>query len=740
MKRFFTYLLCISFMIAILAASVSAAVWDGKTPGATIAATFSGGDGTATSPYRIATATDLAQLAANVNSGIDYEGAYFVLTADIQLNDTASYARWEKNPPANKWEPIGASADKAFRGHFDGKSYTVSGLYLSTYISYAGLFGYVDGGSIENIKLTNVYVSGGDYVGAVAGYVTETVYFTESVSYVSNCSVEGYVNGSRYVGGVIGYTDVNVTNCINKATVSAERFAVGGIVGVNEGATISYSYSLGSVEGALSTAGGIVGKNTGAVSACYNVGAVEAEGLAGGVVGYNGGSVTSCFNAGLVSVTGVTAGGVVGENNGDLSISYNIGYVSALSGAYGVVGKRTSGTVESCYYLDLYGMSDASDCRGLSRNQFKLTAVFTDFDFTDTWTYGPSRYPYPVLREPDFDFMCDHNSVVTVETPCSCETDGAYKTECTVCETVLNTVPIEGGHAYVLTGTVAPTCTARGTYTYTCTICNDSYTTPFGQILSHEMKPWVTTKAATCAEDGAHYRLCKDCDYREDGTIPSIEHAYHSTVIEPDCNNGGYTEHVCAFCGDRYITDETGPLAHVYKTDVAAPGCEHGGHTVYTCTACDYSYVADEVPAVGHTPSEWRTVSVRSFTDNGIAEVHCTVCSAILDRTNEPAYGFLYLSGGIAFMGLLALIMIFVAAGANRKKEQYARLLASQQAPSRPKSPRDAFESTATLRRPAASHPYDEDDDEDEDEDMDEVLFREDIDDDDDDDDEDDWI
>ena len=91
-------------------------------------------------------------------------------------------------------------------------------------------------------------------------------------------------------------------------------------------------------------------------------------------------------------------------------------------------------------------------------------------------------------------------------------------------------------------------------------------------------------------------------------------------------------------------------------------------------------------------------------------------------------------------MGLLALIMIFVAAGANRKKEQYARLLASQQAPSRPKSPRDAFEPTATLRRPAASHPYDEDDDEDEDEDMDEVLFREDIDDDDDDDDEDNWI
>jgi hypothetical protein len=111
-----------------------------------------------------------------------------------------------------------------------------------------------------------------------------------------------------------------------------------------------------------------------------------------------------------------------------------------------------------------------------------------------------------------------------------------------------------------------------------------------------------------------------------------------------------------------------------------------------------------------------------------------------LDRTNEPAYGFLYLSGGIAVMGLFALIMIFVAAGANRKKEQYAQLLADRHAPSRPRSPRDAFEPTATLRRPAASHPYDEDDEDEEEEDMDEVLFREDIDDDDDEDDEDDWI
>ncbi|MBO5110759.1 MAG: hypothetical protein J6D21_08580 [Clostridia bacterium] len=740
MKRLLTVVLSIILALTAFTVYASAAVWNGKEPDPAVAFTFSGGNGTADSPYRIATAEDLAQLAANVNDGMGYEGVYFVLTADIVLNETSDFARWGTRAPANRWTPIGFSSATPFRGSFDGKNHTVKGLYLSTYIPYAGLFGYVNGGSISNLHLEAAYVSGADYVGALSGYVTETVYFAEKTAAIQSCTVEGYVHGSRYVGGLVGYTDVNVTECIGRADVSAERFAVGGLVGVNEGATVSLSYATGSASGPTAISGGIVGKNTGTVDRCYNMGQTYAISMAGGIVGYNSGTVQNSYNMGPVAVTDVIAGGIVGENAGTLTTSYSIGAVKGTDSACAVVGKRSDGTVESCFYLDLYGMKDSSGTRGLSRSQMKLISIYTDFDFSGVWTMGPSRYPYPILKELDFTFTCSHTSTVVVETPCTCEEDGAYQTVCTVCGAVTASESIAGGHDYVLTKTEEPTCTKTGFYTYTCIVCENSYRTPFGTKAPHTMQAWVTTKVATCTETGARYRTCQLCDHREDETVPTVVHAYDAKVIEPQCTEVGYTEHTCIFCGDSYRTDEVVAKGHSYSTKVTAPTCIAGGYTEYTCTVCGEYHVADEVTPNGHTASDWVILSQRTFTNNGVYETHCTVCGIALERVNDPAYGFLYLGIAIAVMGVITLIMIFVAAGQNRKKEYYASLLGQkQEEEARVIQP---FEIPQTDPRPMNAAPILDDEDEDDEEDAGDILFTEFLDDDDedDDDDDDDWL
>ena len=750
MRRLFTFILCTLLITSAFTVCVSAAVWDGNTPSSTVAATYSGGNGTADAPYQIATPKDLAQLAANVNDGMDYNGVYFILTADIVLNDVSSFANWGKSAPSNEWTPIGASASTPFRGHFDGGSHKIVGLYISTYIPYAGLFGYVSAGSIKNLYMESAYVDGADYVGAVVGYMTETVYFVESNSYISSCSVDGFIHGSRYVGGIVGYTDVSITGCESSADVSAERFAAGGIVGINEGAEVSRSFSEGTVSGPTALAGGIVGKNTGSVTECYNVGAVYAVSVAGGIVGYNGGTVENCFNAGPVGVTDVIAGGIVGENDGTLTTSYNVGAIQGTAEAYAVVGKRVSGSVSACYYLNLYGMTDRSGCKGLSRTQTKKSAAYSGFNFSDAWVSGTTRYPYPILRNVGLSFICSHISTVEEETPCTCETDGVYKTVCTVCETVIATENIAGGHDYVLTATEAPTCINTGYKTYTCSICGDSYRTAYGKKAAHTMQAWVTTKAATCTENGERHRDCAFCDYTETESVPSIEHSHRAKTVEADCLNVGYTEHICIFCEDRYISDEVAAKGHTYSTRVTEPNCVRGGYTEYTCTVCGEHHVGDEVEAKGHTPSEWIVLAERSFTDNGVRETYCTVCGIALERTSNPAYGFLCLGIAIAVLGVLTLVMIFVAASIHRKKEYYASLAKGTQ-PETPPTRKRGEESPHYRAAPLAleeDDDYDEDDTDDTDDDYDddaddrlhEILFMALDGDEDDDEDDDDWI
>lgn len=267
--------------------------------------------GTAEDPYQIYTIEDLQAMHEDM-------GGVYELCADLHLGGL-------------EWEPVGNEAEGAFTGALNGNGHTITGLTIEGAVKYAGLFGYLEG-SVQNLHLRDVSVTGYHYVGGIAGYADGAT--------AENCSVSGtvtgvYKNSAIAAGGIVGYlNDGTVSGCTNSGNVASS--------------SSSWSYS-----------GGIVGYiNGGAVVSCTNRGNLTSSGsipYSGGIVGYmNGGTVSNCTNS--VSWTSIgTSGGIVGyakngvvtecTNNGNVSSS-TAAERSAISG--GIVGDMSGGTVEAC--------------------------------------------------------------------------------------------------------------------------------------------------------------------------------------------------------------------------------------------------------------------------------------------------------------------------------------------------------------------------------------------------------
>ena len=151
------------------------------------------------STITITSAAEFALLAYNVNNGTHYHGTTFVLGTDL-------------NMVTHYWTPIG-TPDNPFRGNFNGANHTIDGITVNTTNNYAGLFGCVKGqewdkytptpqwgpGSeyVKNFVMTNATITGGDYTGAVVGWLPWHVT-------VENVFCQANVTGGNHVGGLIG--------------------------------------------------------------------------------------------------------------------------------------------------------------------------------------------------------------------------------------------------------------------------------------------------------------------------------------------------------------------------------------------------------------------------------------------------------------------------------------------------------------------------------------------------------
>ena len=311
------------------------------------------GDDSKDAVYEISNAGQLFWFAGLVNgtlSGVTQNtSANAVLSKDIVVNKNVLKPDGTLNDGTFKeWAPIGTgeTSPNVYTGTFDGRNYTISGLYFNQENSYdIGLFGR-NNGKIANAGILDSYFYGTSKVGGVCG--------NNYTGTITNCYNTGSVSGLGTLGGVSGYNYTgSITNCYNTGNVSGSGGFVGGVSGRNSKGTIINSYNAGSVSG-LGCVGGVSGDNdTGSITDCYNIGSVSgSEGDVGGVNGYNnGGSITNCYNVGSVSGTDYYVGGVSGENaNGTIINCYNAGSVSGKYDVGGVSGENANGTITNCYY------------------------------------------------------------------------------------------------------------------------------------------------------------------------------------------------------------------------------------------------------------------------------------------------------------------------------------------------------------------------------------------------------
>ena len=169
------------------------------------------------------------------------------------------------------WTPIGNSLWNAYAGTFDGGGHTISNLNVNMQTTNnVGLFGYVNGGTVENLNLANVSVSGNSYVGGIAG--------DNNNGTIRSCMVSGNVSGVDNVGGVVG-TNTNGSNvegcCFADGSVTASGGnwpRVGGVVGANSGTVKGCCFAGDSVSGTGDDGayvGGVVGSNYATITGCY---------------------------------------------------------------------------------------------------------------------------------------------------------------------------------------------------------------------------------------------------------------------------------------------------------------------------------------------------------------------------------------------------------------------------------------------------------------------------------------
>lgn len=123
----------------------------------------------------------------------------------------------------------------AFTGTLDGGFHTITGLSNA-------IFTTVNGGTVKNVILDNVSISGGTDVGAIANTANGN-------ARIYNCGVlattGSSISGTRYVGSIVGALSDNarVLNCFSYADVSGGSH-VAGIVGYNNGTAVNRSTIL----------------------------------------------------------------------------------------------------------------------------------------------------------------------------------------------------------------------------------------------------------------------------------------------------------------------------------------------------------------------------------------------------------------------------------------------------------------------------------------------------------------
>lgn len=319
----------------------------------------------------------------------------------FRITSTCSGGTWQASEfkfnyvTSEQSVPIGNSSTK-FSGTFDGKNHTISNLKTSG--QYSGLFGYVNGATIQNLTVNVANNAGATSAGGLVGAVNGT-------TTIRNCTVNGTISGTHQVGGFVGFAqgvyqdntlvlpcNLTIEGCTNNATVTTtsqasdnNRTSAGGFVGyVNAGATVtitSYTDENGQTKkstnnGKISTTssadnkgvGGFVGYSYGKITLtdCVNEknATITGKERVGGLVGYIGKAdsdsqkemvISGCENKAAVTSNSTNdvygIGGIVGYNSGHkvaITNCINSGAITGTHETAGIIGYSDHSEISNC--------------------------------------------------------------------------------------------------------------------------------------------------------------------------------------------------------------------------------------------------------------------------------------------------------------------------------------------------------------------------------------------------------
>lgn len=285
---------------------------------------FAGGNGTASDPYRIATAGDLKQI------GTDLSASY-KLVNDIDCGG------------------ISFKAIDNFSGTLDGDGHVIS--HLSLYGNgKVGLFATTENATFKNLNFYDCSIDlEGDSEAAVMATTSMATTFENihvrrlNVTGDTFKGIFGGISGRNWRGSSVSEcevtgADINLPSCPS----------VGGIVGeIRTGSNVTACVFSGKIN-ADNTVGGIVATTTTGdeiISNCHVDADLKARNTVGGIVGFlDRSKVTHNYVEGTIEVTeaskwtnALAAGGIAGELEGDWEGKADIPVVANLIGLSAII-------------------------------------------------------------------------------------------------------------------------------------------------------------------------------------------------------------------------------------------------------------------------------------------------------------------------------------------------------------------------------------------------------------------
>lgn len=433
---------------------------------------YSGGLGTAVSPWLISSVEDWEEL---THSSEDWSG-HFLVTAPLDFQDVPL-------DPIG-YDPDGTAAQSYFSGVLDGGHHQLDNMEIEVRDQKeVGLFGHIKGGVIRNLRVYGLGVHGTENVGGLAARLEDST--------VNGCAFFGLVSSDNGAGAIACFADNSqilnsvaevaviaqsgdggaftkvftngtIKNCQVRNSTSVESGSAGTFAVLLQNSRLEYCVSYASLMALQEDAGGIAteienstlfrcqsataaavcGRNGGGIAAvarntefreCFSLaGSQNIEGKAGDCLGGFVGRGENCRFIDCFARGGVMATSQGGGFAGALTTTipgasllrncYSAGGVLSPGAKVGPMAAVCQGvTVQSSYYsIEKSYLPVAIDACGIGKEDDDMivpnsTRTYVGWDFKKTWTVDGKNeneinqmYPWLRNNRPDYEVSFDN--------------------------------------------------------------------------------------------------------------------------------------------------------------------------------------------------------------------------------------------------------------------------------------------------------------------------------------------